>query len=132
MAGIGRTGTWFGVEHWGVRPDIIVAGKGASAGYWPSGLFIATMGVHQTVDTSFVHGVTFSHHSGGAAAGMAVIKIINRESLLEASTKQGERLQQGLTQSIGDHPRVGDIRGKGLLVAVELVSDRASREPFDR
>lgn len=132
MAGFGRTGTWFGVEHWGVRPDVIVAGKGASSGYWPLGLCIASKEVHETVGTSFVHGFTFSHHGGGAAAGMAVIKIIDREFLLEASTKQGERLQRGLTQSIGDHPRVGDIRGKGLLVAVEVISDRASKEPFDR
>jgi adenosylmethionine-8-amino-7-oxononanoate aminotransferase len=132
MAGFGRTGTWFGVEHWGVRPDIIIAGKGASSGYWPLGLCIASKEVHDTVGSSFVHGFTFSHHSGGAAAGLAVIKIIERESLLEASTKQGERLQRGLTQSIEDHPRVGDIRGKGLLVAVEIVSERVSKDPFDR
>ena len=132
MAGFGRTGTWFGVEHWGVRPDIIVAGKGASSGYWPLGLCIASKDVHDTVGSSFVHGFTFSHHSGGAAAGLAVLEIIERESLLEASTKQGERLQRALTQSIGDHPKVGDIRGKGLLVAVEIVRDRVSKEPFDR
>ena len=69
MAGFGRTGTWFGIDHWGVRPDMIVAGKGASSGYWPLGLCIASKEVHDTVDGCFVHGFTYSHHAGGAAAG---------------------------------------------------------------
>ena len=132
MAGFGRTGTWFAVEQWGVRPDIIVAGKGASSGYWPIGLCIASQEVHDTAGAAFVHGFTFSHHGGGAAAGMAVIKIIEEESLLEASTRQGRRLLEALAQAIGGHPNVGDIRGKGLLVAVELVSDRVTKEPFDK
>lgn len=132
MAGFGRTGTWFGIDHWGVRPDIIVAGKGASSGYWPLGLAIASKDVHDAVDGAFVHGFTYSHHAAGAAAGTAVIEILESESLLEASIEQGERLLSGLRTAIGDHPRVGDIRGLGLLVAVELVSDRATRAPFDR
>ena len=132
MAGFGRTGTWFGIDHWGVRPDLIVAGKGASSGYWPLGLCIASQGVCDTVGGSFVHGFTYSHHPGGAAAGLAVIEIIEGESLLEASARQGGRLLAGLSRSIGDHPLVGDIRGLGLLVAVELVADRANKEPFER
>jgi adenosylmethionine-8-amino-7-oxononanoate aminotransferase len=132
MAGFGRTGSWFGIDHWGVRPDIIVAGKGASSGYWPLGLAIASKEVHDAVDGAFVHGFTYSHHAAGAAAGTAVIEILESESLLEASTEQGERLLSGLRTAIGDHPRVGDIRGIGLLVAVELVSDRETRAPFDR
>ena len=92
MAGFGRTGTWFGIEHWGVRPDIIVAGKGASSGYWPLGLCIASKEVHDTVDGSFVHGFTYSHHAGGAAAGLAVIEIIEAESLLEASDQAGRAI----------------------------------------
>jgi adenosylmethionine-8-amino-7-oxononanoate aminotransferase len=132
MAGFGRTGTWFGIDRWGVRPDVIVAGKGASSGYWPLGLCIASKEVHDTVEGSFVHGFTYSHHAAGAAAGRAVIEILEVESLLEASGKQGERLLGGLRQSLGDHPRVGDIRGLGLLVAVELVSDRATKAPFNR
>jgi adenosylmethionine-8-amino-7-oxononanoate aminotransferase len=132
MAGFGRTGQWFAIDHWGIRPDIIVAGKGASSGYWPLGLCIASTGVHDAVDGSFVHGFTYSHHAGGAAAGLAVINILEAESLLAASTRQGERLLVGLRDAIGDHPRVGDIRGLGLLVAVELVSDRATKEPFQR
>ncbi len=132
MAGFGRTGTWFGIDHWGVRPDVIVAGKGASSGYWPLGLCIASKEVHDTVDGNFVHGFTYSHHAAGAAAGRAVIEILEAESLLAASIRQGERLLGRLRESIGDHPRVGDIRGLGLLVAVELVSNRTTKEPFDR
>jgi adenosylmethionine-8-amino-7-oxononanoate aminotransferase len=132
MAGFGRTGTWFGIEHWGVRPDIIVAGKGASSGYWPLGLCIASGNVHDAVGGSFVHGFTYSHHPGGAAAGMAVLRIIESEALLESATRQGGRLLNGLAESIGQHPQVGDIRGRGLLVAVEIVADRVSKEPFDR
>ncbi len=132
MAGFGRTGTWFGIDHWGVRPDIIVAGKGASSGYWPLGLAIASKEIYEAVEGAFVHGFTYSHHAAGAAAGAAVIEILESESLLEASIEQGERLLGGLREAVGDHPRVGDIRGLGLLVAVELVADRATRAPFDR
>ncbi len=132
MAGFGRTGTWFGIEHWGVRPDVIVAGKGASSGYWPLGLCIASENVHNTVGGSFVHGFTYSHHAGGAAAGLAVLKIIESEGLLEASARQGDRLMNRLRESVGNHPRVGDIRGRGLLVAVEIIADRVTKEPFDR
>ncbi|MEX0666929.1 MAG: aminotransferase class III-fold pyridoxal phosphate-dependent enzyme, partial [Acidimicrobiia bacterium] len=95
-------------------------------------LCIASKEVHDAVDGSFVHGFTYSHHAGGAAAGLAVIRILEAQSLLEASTRQGQRLMGGLRAAIGDHPRVGDIRGLGLLVAVELVSDRATKEPFER
>jgi hypothetical protein len=132
MAGFGRTGSWFGIERWGVRPDIIVAGKGAASGYWPLGLCIASNTVHDSLGGRFVHGFTFSHHAGGAAAGLAVLKIIESESLLAASVRQGGRLLGALESAVGDHPYVGDIRGLGLLVAVELVSDRATKTPFDR
>jgi adenosylmethionine-8-amino-7-oxononanoate aminotransferase len=132
MAGFGRTGTWFGIEHWKVRPDIIVAGKGASSGYWPLGLVIASKEVHDAVGGAFVHGFTYSHHPAGAAAGKAVIEILETEGLLGASARQGERLLGGLREAIGQHPLVGDIRGLGLLVAVEFVSDRATKTPFDR
>ena len=132
MAGFGRTGSWFGIDHWGVRPDIIVAGKGASSGYWPLGLCIASKEVHDAVQGTFVHGFTYSHHAAGAAAGLAVIGILESESLLAASVRQGERLLVGLRDTIGHHPRVGDIRGLGLLVAIELVADRPTKDPFDR
>jgi adenosylmethionine-8-amino-7-oxononanoate aminotransferase len=132
MAGFGRTGRWFGIEHWGVEPDIIVAGKGASSGYWPLGLCIASGAVHEVAGSTFVHGFTYSHHPAGAAAGLAVLRIIEEEHLVEASLEKGELLAHRLRQALADHSHVGDIRGLGLLVAVELVAERESKLPFDR
>lgn len=121
MTGFGRTGRWFGIEWWGVEPDLIIAGKGASSGYWPLGLAIASGQVFDAIGDRFVHGYTYSHHPGGAAVGQAVIDIIRSEGLVEAATRQGERLRTGLESTLAD--RVADIRGKGLLIGVELTGD---------
>jgi adenosylmethionine-8-amino-7-oxononanoate aminotransferase len=132
MAGFGRTGQWFGVQHWGIEPDILVTGKGAASGYWPLGLCIASENVFAAVsEAGFVHGFTFSHHGAGAAAGREVLKIIKEEGLVDAANRQGKKLGEGLVAALGDHPHVGDIRGIGLLWAVEFVADRASKTPFD-
>lgn len=132
MAGFGRTGTWFGIDRWGVSPDIMVAGKGASSGYWPLGLCIADGSLYEVVGPGFVHGFTFSHHPAGAAAGLAVLEILEKESLVEASAAKGEILHEALADALTGHPHVGDIRGQGLLIGVELVSDRSTKEPFHR
>ena len=132
MAGFGRTGQWFGVQHWGIEPDILVTGKGAASGYWPLGLCVASGEVFAAVsEAGFVHGFTFSHHGAGAAAGREVLKIMKEEGLVEAATRQGEKLRAGLAAALGDHPHVGDIRGIGLLWALEFVADRATKTPFD-
>jgi adenosylmethionine-8-amino-7-oxononanoate aminotransferase len=132
MAGFGRTGAWFGIDHWGVSPDMIVAGKGASSGYWPLGLCIVNDSVHEIAGPGFVHGFTYSHHPAGAAAGLAVLRILEEENLVEASVIKGDMLQKALIDALSEHPHVGDIRGRGLLVAVELVSERATKRPFAR
>ena len=134
MTGFGRTGRWFGIEHWGVRPDIVTCGKGASSGYWPLGLCIASGAVHDAVETAgnFSHGFTWSHHPVGAAVGEAVLAVMRNEDLVQRSAVLGERCRARLTERLGDHPHVGDIRGVGLLNAVELVADRASKQPFPR
>jgi adenosylmethionine-8-amino-7-oxononanoate aminotransferase len=134
MTGFGRTGRWFGVDHWGVRPDILVAAKGASSGYWPFGFVAAGGPVAETVlgGGGFVHGFTYSHHAVGAAVARAVLRILEAESLVEASASKGRRLQALLRERLDDHPHVGEIRGLGLLVGVELVADRETREPFPR
>jgi len=134
MTGFGRTGAWFAADHWGIRPDIITAGKGASGGYWPLGLCIAAGAVYDTVTEAgnFVHGFTWSHHPVGAAVAEATIGVIEREALVEASRELGESARAWLGEALGDHPNVGDIRGLGLLIAVEFVSDRGSKAPFDR
>jgi adenosylmethionine-8-amino-7-oxononanoate aminotransferase len=133
MTGFGRTGRWFGSEHWGLRPDILVAGKGCSSGYWPLGLTVASGDVFKTVAAEgFVHGFTYSHSVVGAAVGRAVLRILLDEQLVEASREKGERLQKELTAALGGHRSVGDIRGIGLMVGVELVADTESGRPYPR
>jgi adenosylmethionine-8-amino-7-oxononanoate aminotransferase len=134
MTGFGRTGRWFGVDHWGVRPDIVVGAKGGTSGYFPFGLVAASGRVRETVldGPGFVHGFTYSHHAVGAAVAAEVLRILEDERLVEASAAKGERLQALLRERLGGHPNVGEIRGRGLLVGLELVADRESRAPFPR
>jgi hypothetical protein len=134
MTGFGRTGRWFGLDHWGVRADIVVAAKGATSGYWPFGLAAASGEIHDTVLGAgpFVHGFTYSHSPVGAAVAREVLRILESERLVEASAAKGERLRSALEARVGQHPVVGEVRGRGLLVGLELVRDRESREPFPR
>lgn len=135
MTGFGRTGRWFGMEHWGIRPDILVGAKGGTSGYVPFGLVAASGHVHDTVlaePPGFVHGFTYSHHAVGAAAALEVIRILEDEDLIVASAAKGERLQALLRDRLGGHPNVGEIRGRGLLLGLELVADRETRTPFPR
>jgi hypothetical protein len=134
MTGFGRTGRWFGGDHWGVRPDLLVAAKGATSGYWPFGFAAASGEVYDTIAGAgpFVHGFTYSHSPVGAAVARDVLRILESESLVEASATKGERLRTSLSHRFIDHPAVGEIRGLGLMVGIELVRDRESREAFPR
>ena len=132
MTGFGRTGAWFGIDHWAVQPDLIVAGKGASSGYWPLGLAIASGEIAETIAGSFVHGFTYSHHPGGAAAGLAVLDVIEAEALVERSARIGGILKEALRVELLEHPLVGEVRGRGMLIGIELVADRATKAPFPR
>ena len=133
MTGFGRTGAWFASEHWDLRPDILVAGKGASSGYWPLGLAVASGEVFDVLaSTGFVHGFTFSHSAVGASVGLAVLRTIREQGLVEASRSKGERLVKELSSALAEEANVGDIRGMGLMVAVELVEDRGTKAPFPR
>ena len=133
MTGFGRTGRWFACDHWGVRPDILALAKGAASGYWPLGLAVAAGEVHDTIGgAAFTHGLTYSHHVVGAAAGREVLRVLRERRLVEAADTQGKRLRAGLEARLGGHPAAGDVRGLGLLVAVELVADRAGKTPFPR
>jgi adenosylmethionine-8-amino-7-oxononanoate aminotransferase len=135
MTGFGRTGRWFALDHWGVRPDVLVAAKGAASGYWPFGFVAASGTIYETVTApgaGFVHGFTYSHHAVGAAVAREVLRILETESLVDASAAKGARLRELVQERLGDHANVGDIRGRGLMIGVELVADRATREPFAR
>ncbi|MGZ9160782.1 MAG: aminotransferase family protein [Candidatus Limnocylindrales bacterium] len=135
MTGFGRTGRWFGLDHWAVRPDLLVAAKGATSGYWPFGFVAASGTVFATVTTpgkGFVHGFTYSHNPTGAAVAREVLRFLRDEDLVAASADKGERLGVLLRGVLGEQPAVGEIRGRGLMVGVELVADRATRRPFPR
>ncbi len=134
MTGFGRTGAWFAMDHWGVRPDLLVAAKGATSGYWPFGFVAADGPLYDAVRTGrgFTHGFTYSHQPVAAAVAGEVLRILEAEQLVEASAVKGERLKALLRDRLGDHQAVGDIRGRGLMVGVELVANRATKAPYPR
>jgi hypothetical protein len=113
---------------------MLVAAKGATSGYWPFG-FVASSGeVHDAVVGAggFTHGFTFSHHVVGAAVAREVLRILESEDLVAASAAKGDRLQSLLRARFDGHPNVGEIRGRGLMVGLELVADLETRAPFPR
>ena len=134
MTGFGRTGRWFGLDHWGVRADVMTAAKGAGGGYFPIGLAVCSGHVYDTVMSAggFVHGFTYSHSPVGGAVAGEVLRIIETENLVEASATKGERLLSLVRERMGGDPYVGDVRGRGLLVAVEFVADRETKRPVPR
>lgn len=134
MTGFGRTGRWFGVDHWGVRPDILVAAKGATSGYWPFGFAAVSGRVYDSVvdGPGFVHGFTYSHGPVAGAVANEVLRILETEDLVAASATKGDRLRAMLTDALGQHPNVGEVRGRGLMVGLEIVADRETRAPFPR
>jgi len=132
MTGFGRTGRWFGLDHWGVRADILTAGKGSTSGYVPFGFAAASREVFETVAAGgFVHGFTWSHQALGAAVGRAVLAEL-RSGLVDRSRALGERVRGRLGEALGSDPFVGDVRGIGLMIGIELVRDRETAEPFPR
>jgi hypothetical protein len=133
LVGFGRTGRWWGIDHWYVKPDILVTSKGTAGGYFPLG-FIAAKGedveqIRQKLG-DFNHGGTFSHHAVGAAAGLATLHIMKEEKLVENSAKMGMLLGAKLHSALADHPHIGDIRGRGLFYGIEFVQDRETKVPF--
>lgn len=133
LTGMGRTGKWWAIQHWPVQPDILVTSKGIAGGYFPLGAIGARGADIQKLFDSigdFNHGGTFSHHAVGAAAGLATLRILQREGLVERSATLGQYLGRRLRECLQDHANVGDIRGRGLLWALEFVQDRHSKQPF--
>jgi adenosylmethionine-8-amino-7-oxononanoate aminotransferase len=135
MAGLGRTGRWFAAEHYDVVPDLLTMGKGLGGGV----VALSAVGVKGThfesirnSDSGFVHGGTFSHHNVAAAAGCAVLRIIETERLIERVDRLGKVLGHQLQRRLGLHPHVGDIRGIGFMWGVEFVKDRVTLSPFPR
>ena len=133
MTGFGRTGMWFGMDHWNIRPDILTAGKGTTSGYVPFGFAAASGEVFDAVAASgFVHGFTWSHNALGAAVGSAVLQRLREDDMVSRSRVLGERIRGDLSQGLKDCAVVGDVRGLGLLIGIELVREGESKEPLAR
>ncbi len=132
MTGFGRTGTKFAIEHWGLKPDILVSGKGLASGYAPlSGLFASDEVVAPIADQNKqMMFYTYGGHPAACAAADAVLEIVRREDLITKANEAGTRLMSALQDRLGDHPHVAEVRGKGLLLSIEIVKDRATLEPF--
>ena len=134
MSGMGRTGTLHAVEQEGVVPDLLTIAKGLGGGYQPIGAVLASAKIIEPIRRGsglFQHGHTYIGHPTAAAAALAVQKVIQRDGLLAKVRARGEQLRVALARRLGDHPHVGDIRGRGLFMGVELVKDRDLKTPFD-
>ncbi|MBB4382332.1 Adenosylmethionine-8-amino-7-oxononanoate aminotransferase [Bradyrhizobium sp. Rc3b] len=134
MCGMGRTGTTHAWEQEGVAPDIQAIAKGLGGGYQPIGAMLASGKIIDTIRAgsgAFQHGHTYLAHPLACAAALAVQEVIREDGLLDRVKERGKQLEQRLTERFGNHRHVGDIRGRGLFWAIELVADRASRTSFD-
>ncbi|NNL94902.1 MAG: aminotransferase class III-fold pyridoxal phosphate-dependent enzyme, partial [Xanthomonadales bacterium] len=134
MAGRGRTGAWFGFEQEAIRPDIVTVAKGLGGGYQAIGATICRPHIHDAIVEGsgfFEHGHTYIGHATACAAALAVARVIEQQQLLDAVQSTGQQLKHGLDALLTEHPRVGDIRGRGLFLGIELVADRTTRKPIN-
>ena len=134
MCGMGRTGTLFACEQDDVTPDLLTCAKGLGAGYQSIGATLVAGRIFEAIASGtgfFQHGFTYIGHPTACAGGLAVQRAIEDEGLLDRVRERGESLRARLEERFGNHHHVGDIRGRGLFLGIELVAERASREPFD-
>ena len=133
ITGFGRTGRLFALDHWGVEPDIVQFAKAITSGYFPFGGIGVSDAIAATLDEAgrpWMHAYTYSAHPVGCAVALRTLDIVEDEHFPEQASAKGEELLGRLRSALADHPHAGDIRGKGLMCAVELVQDRASKRPF--
>jgi adenosylmethionine-8-amino-7-oxononanoate aminotransferase len=133
ITGFGRTGQWFGLGHYGVKPDLFSFAKGVTSGYLPLGGVVISKAMHQVItdapaDEKFMHAATYSGHPVCCAVGLANIDILEKEGMVERAQVQGDRFRAGL-DTLSSLPCVGEVRGIGMLAAIELVDDKGSRAP---
>ena len=134
MCGTGRCGTWRALEHDGVEPDLMAIAKGLGGGYLPLGACVFSRKVAQPIYQRHgqpATGHTFTAHPASCAAGLAVQRIVARDRLVAKVAADGPYLQRRLREALGQHPHIGDIRGRGFLQGLEIVADRETKEPFD-
>jgi taurine--2-oxoglutarate transaminase len=131
MVGFGRTGKWFAIEHWDVVPDVISMAKGITSGYVPLGATSVREKYSKVFeDVPYVHGHTYSGHTLAMAAGVATIEAYIEDKLVDNAARMGEYLKEKALELMDRHPSVGDVRGKGLFVGLELVKNRKTKEPM--
>ncbi len=133
QTGAGRTGKWFAIEHWNVTPDIITTAKGLSGGYAPLGAVIVRDKIVEqflTAKSNIVGGHTYSANPVSSAVGLAVLKYMKDNNLIEKCREMGEYLKKRLVELQQTHPIVGDVRGMGLMIGMEFVKDKKTKEPF--
>ena len=134
MCGMGRTGTLHACEQEGINPDLMAIAKGVGGGYAPIGALLIGEKIFNTLaegSGAFLHSHTYMGHPLACAAALAVQRVIRRDNLLENVRRQGDYLSRRLNERFGNHPFVGDLRGRGLFQGIEIVSDRGTKEPFD-
>ncbi len=134
ITGFGRTGKWFALDHWGVEPDMIQFAKAITSGYFPFGGVGLTEEIAETLEgfkSPWMHAYTYSAHPVGCAVALRNLDILEREGLPEQAGEKGAYLLAALRGALANHPHVGDVRGKGLMCAVEYVRDKSTKEEFD-
>jgi len=134
MTGMGRTGKPFAVEHWGVEPDMMLLGKGIASGYAPLGAVLVSSRVVEAIERgsgAFVHGFTYQAHPVSTAAGNAVHDYLESHKLFDQVAQAGNHLREALSR-LQSHSNVGEVRGLGLLLGIEFVNNKTTREPFQR
>jgi len=133
ITGFGRTGKMFGLEHWGVKPDLIQFAKAITSGYFSLGGIGVSDEIAKTMNESgkpWMHAYTYSAHPTGCAIACAMLDVIEKEDFPAQAAEKGTRLLDGLKNALSDHPNVGEVRGLGMMCAVEYVKDRATKEVF--
>lgn len=132
MSGWGRTGKWFAVDHWNVKPDILTTAKGITSAYVPLGLTATSMEIADFFnDHYFSHGHTYEAHPLTLAPAIAAINELRSKNLIDRSLQMGEYLNEKLNALKSKHPSIGDVRGRGLFWAIELVKNQITKEPFN-
>jgi L-2,4-diaminobutyrate transaminase len=138
VSGFGRLGTYWGSQKFNVEPDLLTAAKGVTSGYFPMSVCFVSPKIWQVIESEsgkaglFGHGYTYSAHPVGAAAALATLKLIDQERVVAHVAELAPYLHSQMRAAVGDHPLVGEIRGAGFMLGVELVKDRATRQSFPK
>ena len=133
ITGFGRTGRMFGLEHWNVEPDMILFAKAITSGYFPFGGIGVSEEIGHVLDTGkmvWMHAYTYSGHPVGCTVALRNLDIIEQENLVAQAAEKGAYLLEGLHVALSGHPHVGDVRGLGMMIAVELVQNKATKVEY--